>query len=126
MALVANYTVLSDSSFTLDEGQEYRLMFNPDASAYLQDSIQNGAILMYTVDPSDDALGLQIEVWGRIGGRDRRISYLRVTGTHLRTVTEPFNPEGLTTADNRFWFKVTQGRGSARIHNVVMWYKKAV
>lgn len=124
MALVANYTVLSNASFTLDEGQQHRLSFNPEEAAYLEDTTLNGAILMYSVDPSNDALGIEVEVWARTGGQDRRISVLRVSGTHLRTVTETFNPAGLTTADNPIWFRVTQGRGSVRIRNVVMWYKR--
>jgi hypothetical protein len=125
MALVAHYEVLEPGSITLAMGDEHRLLFNPENDAYLEDTGRRQAILSYMVDPSSDASGpLELEVFARLGGRDRRISLVRVTGGQLRTVNSTFNPAGLSTGDNRILFKVTSGAGSLRIYNVVMWYQR--
>ncbi|MFO7561609.1 MAG: hypothetical protein R6X02_03110 [Enhygromyxa sp.] len=121
---MAHYDVLSDASFTLMQGEQHRVLFNPENDAYLEDTARRATILTYMVDPSNDASGIEIEVFARMGGRDKRISVLRVSGTQLRTVLEPFNPSGLQTGDNRITFKVSSGSGSVRISNVIMWYQR--
>lgn len=126
MALLAHYEVLSDASFTLEKGEQSRVLFNPENDAYLEDTARRAAILHYMVDPSQDASGIELEVYARMGGREQRISVLRVSGGNARTVIEPFNPAGLSTGDNRLTFKVTSGSGSLRISNVVMWYQRRV
>lgn len=126
MALLTHYEVLKDGSITLEAGEQSRLLFNPEDDAYLEDTVRRAAILSYMVDPSQDARDIEIEVFARMGGRDVQISLLRVTGGIARTVTEPFNPSGLSKQDNRLTFKVTKGSGSVRISNVVMWYQRRI
>ncbi len=126
MATLAHYQVISDGSFYLRRGENQRLMFNPDNDAYLEDTQLRKPILMYSVDPSNDAEQIEIEVYASVGGREHRISVLKVSNTDLRTVTEPIRGELLSHGDNRIWFKVTAGQGSVRISNVIMLYHRRV
>lgn len=123
----AQYQVLSDASFTLARGDEHRLLFNPEDNAYLEDTERRAAILMYSVDPSEEAGAIEVEVFARMKtGQTKRISVLRVSGGHLRTVTEPFNPSELSLNDNRITFRVSTGIGTVRISNVIMWYHRRI
>lgn len=126
MALLAHYEVLKDGSFNLEAGEQSRLLFNPSDDAYLEDTVRRAAILSYTVDPTENAKDMELEVFARMGGKEVRVSVLRVFGGVARTVTEPINPSGFSKGDNRLTFKIGQGTGSVRISNVVMWYQRQV
>lgn len=129
MPNVTTYHAINDGSLNLDffGNKEKFVEFNPPNDIILASSGVNRPVLSYRVDPSNEAKNLVFKVFIRqSNGIDVEVSSFTLNGTVSRSVFEIISGSQLHAGNQKIFFRLQGGTGSAKVSDVIMWFMRSI
>lgn len=120
MPVVADYSIIRDSSFVIRTGGDIDRTFNFTMPSFLYPS--NRAILAYVIDGERNTTNLKVEI--SINGSVVR--HPRFSGDSYKALHEVVAANLLREGSNSIKFRITSGSGPINISDVILWWQRTV
>lgn len=120
MPVIADYSIIRDSSFTIKTGGDIDRSFNFSLPSSLYRD--NRSILAFVMDGASNLNNLRLEVL--INGTSLRHPVLNQDS--LQTLHEVVGSNVLRVGSNTCEFRITSGSGTMNLSDVVLWWQRSV
>lgn len=120
MPVIADYSIIRDTSFTIQTGGDIDRTFDLTLPSSLYRS--NRGVLAYITDPYPNANNLRVEIL--VNGTSIRKP--RFSGDSYQTLHEVVDSNLLKVGNNTFKFRITSGSGKILISDIVLWWQRSI